>query len=73
MRGDRMEDFVFVFGVSLAITGVCLLFVILGSGSGMDIEKRRWQKEAVEKGHGEFVITDKKTGKSEFRWKEGGR
>lgn len=48
-------------------------YMVIHYFGGREDEKNKWQKEAIKRGFGEFVIIDKTTGESEFRWKEGGR
>lgn len=42
-----------------------------GFDNGLKVGRNEMQKEAVEAGHAEYVITDPATGATEFRWKEG--
>jgi len=52
------------FIIGIVATGV--MAYLLG---GLDAE-HDFKSEAVEKGFGEFVITDPKTGETKFKWKE---
>lgn len=67
MASDPKQD-----GIGCAILGVLVGMVTMAAvGSwfcAMDLS--RWQRNAVEAGHAEYVITDPATGATEFRWKE---
>lgn len=46
-------------------------WLALGFENGREAGRIEMQKEAVEAGHAEYVITDQATGETAFRWKEG--
>ena len=61
-RGSATDE-----GLSFFL-GVGLMMILMGvTGSCTDTA---WKKEAVEKGHAEYVL-DPATGKVTWRWKEG--
>lgn len=54
--------------VAAIVLAIAAFGFAVGLWAGLEIEQKRWRKEAVSRGCAEWVVTDD-SGKIEWRWK----